>query len=135
MGRKTGKSVETPKEKKIRNASEREADRKVIEEKKRKLKEEMSKLEDEEEQIHQEELQERRVVASKKLEYLRENKEIILSLLEHSRTSCSDEHPCNGYSFSSENARCDKCYLMEILEGDWGDSFEIDFSVNIREIK
>ena len=117
-----------------RTAAEREADKKNLQEKNKKLKEELSQIEQEENQIREEEICEQKEEARKRLEFLRVHKEFILSLLEHSRTSCSDEHPCNGYSFSEGYSRCETCHLIEILNGDWGDDYEIDFSVSIREI-
>ena len=73
-----------------------------------------------------------RITVTKHIQYLRENKEIILSLIDHSRTSCSDDNCCNGYIISDGFARCNKCFLIEILNGEWGDGdFEVTFDVNI----
>lgn len=45
----------------------------------------------------------------------------ILDFMEHSRTSCSDENPCNGaVSVDRPYPRCNKCLLMDIIENrDW----------------
>ncbi len=56
-----------------------------------------------------------------------EDKRLLLSMMQHDRTSCSDEHPCNGYSYSNERFRCRKCMLMEILNGEHGGEF--DFAI------
>lgn len=41
-------------------------------------------------------------------------KEAILPLIEHGRTSCSDDCVCNGFSESIQNARCAKCALIDL---------------------
>ena len=62
----------------------------------------------------------------------KEEMDIILSLLEHSRKSCSDDNCCNGYITSDGYARCNKCFLIEILNGEWGEGdFEVTFDVHI----
>jgi hypothetical protein len=53
----------------------------------------------------------------------------ILNLIDHSRTSCSDENPSNGYESDRGYARCTKCHLMEILD-DHEDGIN-DFLVSI----
>ena len=63
-----------------------------------------------------------------------EKKEMILGLMEHDRTSCSDENPCNGYSYYNDRYRCRKCMLMEILNGEHGGRFDFDIAVEIREV-
>lgn len=57
----------------------------------------------------------------------------MLSFLQHSRSSCSDENPCNGFSYSSERWRCSKCMLMEILRGEHGGSYDFYFDVTITK--
>ena len=63
-----------------------------------------------------------------------EKKEMILGLMEHDRTSCSDENPCNGYSYYNNRYRCRKCMLMEILNGEHGGRFDFDIVVEIGEV-
>lgn len=63
-----------------------------------------------------------------------EKKAMILELMEHDRTSCSDENPCNGYSYYNNRYRCRKCMLMEILNGEHGGRFDFDIVVEIREV-
>ena len=87
-----------------------------------------------EDEIKEKELENQRQKAKAKLDKIRENKEFILSLLEHSRTSCSDEHPCNGYGSADYGARCKKCHLIEILNDEWGNSFDVNFEITITEI-
>lgn len=45
---------------------------------------------------------------------------VILPLLEHSRTSCSDANPSNDYTTAGRNGnpRCTKCFLMGLSEAD-----------------
>lgn len=82
-----------------------------------------------------EERRKREVAVIKKIEALTTTeKEVILSLMEHDRTSCSDEHPSNGYSYYGEKYRCRKCMLMEILNGEHGGRFDFDISVDINEV-
>jgi len=63
-----------------------------------------------------------------------EMKEAILSIMKHDRTSCSDDNPCNGYSYIDGRYRCRKCMLMEILRGDHGGQFDFDLTVEISEV-
>lgn len=60
----------------------------------------------------------------------------IIDLLEHSRTSCSDEHPSNGYYESEGYARCNKCHLIEIIEDHKNgiNDFQVSFDINISKI-
>lgn len=67
------------------------------------------------------------------LEHLHENKDFVLSLFNHSRTSCSDENVCNGMYEGSY--RCPKCALIEILNGEHGYNYEPVFSVNIISVE
>jgi hypothetical protein len=69
------------------------------------------------------------------LNKLRANKDVILSLLEHSRTSCSDTNVSNGYGSASYGARCSKCHLIEILNSDYENEFTVTFDVSIYKIK
>ena len=69
-----------------------------------------------------------------KLDNLRENKDLILLLFKHSRTSCSDTNISNGY-VSDRGARCSKCHLIEILDGWWGNEFDVNFEISISKIE
>ena len=66
------------------------------------------------------------------IEFLRANKEVVLRLLEHGRTSCSDDQPVNGWGSRDGGCRCNKCGLIEILNGEerLPDDMKIDFEVN-----
>lgn len=74
-------------------------------------------------------------VQNKILSYSEEEKKFMLSLLKHSCGSCKGEYPDNGYSSYNDNWRCNKCMLMEILEGQHGGEFDFDFDVSIYRVK
>lgn len=96
------------------------------------LYERICKIKKEKEEIREKKLVEKKKSVAKKIQYLRDNKDIILPLIEHSRTSCSDENCCNGYSSSEGYARCNKCFLIELLNGEFEDGeFEVDFNIGI----
>ena len=67
---------------------------------------------------------------------LKEQKDLILSLIDHSRSSCSDDNVCNGYGSADYGARCTKCHLIELFDQEWNDGeFEVDFDVTITKIQ
>lgn len=58
-----------------------------------------------------------------------ENKELLLSLMDHGRTSCSDESPTNGYAHNGYY-RCYKCALILTDGHDLGDvEMELGFTI------
>lgn len=65
--------------------------------------------------------------------FTEESKNYLLSFIEHDRTSCSDENPCNGYSYWKNNFRCRKCMLIEILNGDHSGDFDFKITVDITK--
>lgn len=70
-----------------------------------------------------------------RINYIKKHADIILPLIEHERSSCSDDNICNGYGSADYGARCKKCHLLEILNGDYdaGD-FYVDFDIIIRDV-
>ena len=78
-------------------------------------------------------------VAQRILTMSKEEKEYIISHTEHSRSSCSDDNPCNGLYSSEHNGkpgfRCPKCMLMEILRGDYGGKYDFRLSFDIFEVE
>lgn len=87
--------------------------------------------------IQQEELErsERQNAVISKIEKMTdEEKNILLNLVKHDRTSCSDEYPSNGYGSASYGARCNKCFLIEILNGEHGGRFDFSIDLNIWEV-
>lgn len=86
--------------------------------------------------LKEEELQKRKDIVKAKMKKLREQKDLILSLIDHSRTSCSNSNVCNGYGSADYGARCTKCHLIEIFDQEWSDGeFEVDFNVTITKIQ
>lgn len=74
-------------------------------------------------------------VAQRILEMSDEEKAYIIAHTEHSRTTCSDENPCNGlYSASDGGYRCPKCMLMEILNGEHGGKYDFQLHFDIYEV-
>lgn len=73
--------------------------------------------------------QEKRDATTAKIDsFTEEQKEFLLSLIEHDRTSCSDTNVSNGlYSSRDGGWRCRKCMLIEVLNGEHGGEF--DFSL------
>jgi flagellar motility protein MotE (MotC chaperone) len=93
-------------------------------------------LEEQKQIIKQEKLRKRSELAKVKIEKLREHKDVILNLIDHDRTSCSDANVCNGYGSADYGARCTKCHLIEILDNEWSDTeFEVDLHVTITKIQ
>ena len=99
------------------------------------LYEKLNKIKAEKEEIRQHEIKEKEKEVEKKLDYIRKHQDIILPLIKHDRTSCSDENPCNGYSYCDGHARCGKCFLTEILNGEWGNVFDVDFNVDFTDVE
>ena len=66
-----------------------------------------------------------------------EQKDLILSMMKHDRSSCSDEKVFNGRWSASEGDgfRCRKCMLIEMFRGDHGGVYDFDLEVNIHKVK
>jgi len=98
---------------------------------------ELSKqVEKQKELLKEKELNKRKDIAKAKIGKLREQKDLILSLINHSRTSCSDSNICNGYGSADYGARCTKCHLIEIFDKEWDDGgWEVDFDVTITKVQ
>jgi len=77
----------------------------------------------------------RQDIAKQHIDIIRKYKDVILPLIEHDRSSCSDENPCNGFGSASYGARCNKCHLIEILDGQYGNEFDVKFEVVIIDIE
>ena len=72
-----------------------------------------SEINEELENRKAESLKEQQSANHKKLIYLSGVEQVLLDLLEHDRTSCSDENPQNGWEEDRGHARCAKCHLLE----------------------
>lgn len=82
------------------------------------------------------EVQKRRDHVREKLDSLtKEQKEFILSMMDHGRTSCSDDMPCNGFSYSNNNWRCQKCMMIEIFNEEHGTDFDFKISAEIYPVE
>lgn len=92
-------------------------------------------IEQRKQEIKEEELNRRREIAKMKLDKLREHKDLLLEIIEHNRTSCSDNNVCNGWGSSEYGARCPKCHLIELLNNEWDNDFEVDIKVEIFKIE
>lgn len=87
-------------------------------------------------EIKEQELKEYKEEVKVKIEKLRDHKDLLLGLVKHSRTSCSDDNVCNGYGSADYGARCTKCHLIEILDQDWSDGeFDIEIEVTIIKVQ
>lgn len=96
------------------------------------LYEQINKIRVEKEKIHQEELAIKKQEVAKHIQKLRESKETIIALTNHDRTSCNDRNYNNGYGSADYGARCQKCHLIEILNGEHEDGeFEVSFDIHI----
>ena len=93
------------------------------------------KLDKDIKELEEKELLERQRVVSNKISMMTdEEKQFILDHMEHSRTSCSDENPQNGYYDDEHKWRCQKCMLMEILSGQHEGRFDFKISADIWEV-
>lgn len=64
-----------------------------------------------------------------------EEKEYILSLVEHERSSCTGHCSYNGWSEERHRFYCKKCMLEEIFSGEHYGRFKFSLDVVIEEIK
>lgn len=87
-------------------------------ERKQKLRAELKEIEDQERR-------ERDVEKYHQLIGILDAGDTILPFIRHTRTSCSDENPVNGYTTSGRggNVRCTKCAFMDAVES-WKDNRE-----------
>lgn len=94
----------------------------------RELREQLQKIQAEQEQIRQEEKQERYIKNVERLKWMRENKDVIIKLINHYRRDC-----VQGESVNSDG--CDGCWATEILNEDWNNNYEILFEVHINKVE
>ena len=106
-----------------------------LREKQRKMAEEQKQLEKEIKKAYEDELYKARAAVEQKIEDMTdEEKESILSKLEHTHSNCCNGVAQNGYSWSRNRWDCPKCMMMEILNGEHGGRFDFKFSVDIFEV-
>ena len=106
-----------------------------LREKRRKMEEEQKQLAKDIAKAYEDELRQARATVEQKIEDMTdEEKESILSRLEHSCNSCVEGESRNGYSWYTERWDCPKCMMMEILNGEHGGRFDFKFTVDIFEV-
>lgn len=104
-----------------------------LREKKRLLDEQQKQLEEEIQKAEEEaRTKAESAVEDKLMTMSAADKLLLLSHITHDRSSCSDENPCNGYSYANNKWYCRKCMLMQILDGDHGGKFDFDIDVTIH---
>lgn len=60
-------------------------------------------------------------------------KDVLLSFVEHGRTSCSDENPSNAHVNEAGYPRCNRCALLKF--GSWdAESTEVTVDVGVRSM-
>lgn len=91
------------------------------------------KLNDREAELKEIELQEKQKEVEKRINYIKEHSDIILPLIQHDRSSCSDTNRCNGYDSSYRGSRCKKCHLLDILDDYYDNRFDVEFEVVITD--
>lgn len=62
-----------------------------------------------------------------------EDKEYILSHMEHESKHCESMHD-GGWSYSRDRFDCKKCMLMEIFNSEHGGRFDFKLTVEIEEV-
>jgi hypothetical protein len=62
---------------------------------------------------------------------------MLLTVTEHSRTSCSDENPSNGYTTEGRNGhpRCGRCLLLDVTTGDGSATLDLDFTDLLKVVE
>lgn len=69
------------------------------------------------------------LVRSERFTTLVRNRDVLLELVPHGRTSCSDSNPINGLDSSEHGPRCTRCALLELGVGD-AFLYEFELSLN-----
>lgn len=77
-----------------------------------------AQLEAELNEIRQQETQELNKAAFSRIVRILDNADVLLSLISHSRSSCSDDNPSNAHTTHGRGGhfRCAKCGLMQASE-------------------
>ena len=104
-------------------------------EQRRQLEAEKQKLDKEIKEAEAEALASAQFEVEHKIQNMSEKeKQYILSLIDHDRSSCKDGYSENGWSWSRNKWYCRKCMLEEILNGEHGGKFDFKISVDIFEV-
>lgn len=106
-----------------------------LREQRRKIEEDKKKLDKEIAEAEARALDEAQSAVADKIYSMSEDeKEKILSMLEHECPSCGRGYAENGYDSYSKSWNCRKCMMQEILDGDYGGRFDFKFTVDIFEV-
>lgn len=106
-----------------------------LREQRRKIDEEKKKLDKQIAEAEAKALDEARGAVADKIYGMSEDeKERILSMLEHECPSCGRGYAENGYDSYRKHWNCRKCMMQEILDGDFGGRFDFKFTVDIFEV-
>lgn len=107
-----------------------------LREQRRKMEEERKKLDKEIERAETEALYAARDKVNQKIESMTdEEKEQILSMLEHEHPSCGRGYCENGYDSYRKHWNCRKCMMQEIFNGEHYGNFDFKFTVDIFEVE
>lgn len=100
------------------------------------LQELANKIKQQQDAIAQEKLNKVRETVKEKMRTLRENSELILSLIDHSKKSCSDDNPFNSYVHDNGHPECTKCKLIDMFQNEWEDGFwDVNIEISVHEVK
>lgn len=81
------------------------------------------------------EIEKKRNQVKAKIESMTEDKkQLLLSMMEHDRSSCSDDNPCNGFLDYTGECICRKCMLIDIFNGANGTDFDFEVDVAIYPV-
>ena len=107
-----------------------------LREQRRKIDEEKKKLDKQIEEAEAEALATARFAVEDKINKMsNKEKQYILNLIDHDRSSCGEIYNSdNGWSWSANKWYCRKCMLEEILNGEHGGRFDFKISVDIFEV-
>lgn len=106
-----------------------------LREQRRKMEEDKKKLDKQIAEAEAKELDKARGDVADKIYGMSEDeKEKILSMLEHECPSCGRGYAENGYDSYRKHWNCRKCMMQEILAGDYGGRFDFKFTVDIFEV-
>lgn len=68
-----------------------------------------------------------------RIQLLVEHRDVLLKFVPHSRTSCSDEDPNNGLGSADYGARCERCALLTLCEGDHY-HYDVQFGLHVTTV-
>ena len=76
-------------------------------------------------------------IRTEKFMQLAVNKDALLDIVDHSRTSCSDAKVSNGFFTGEYGPRCTRCALLELRRSDasiYAEEFDVEVTVSFRKI-